>query len=459
LSLYTILNQLAATSGTNDKQIILESNKDNQELKEYLKLAIDTRIRFNVSALPEYELQGNVTELPWNSFVAMAVMLWNKDATGNTALVLIENVLGGCTVEQNQWLRWCLQKDTARLGVGRKLVNKVWPGLVLDFKCSLASPEDEIEKFDWSGGAIMELKLNGIRTIIVVRNGKVEDVYGRSGLPIVNFKFFADVIEQVCINDDFPQNFVLDGEVHVNNSLENTMSLFGFDLTKTIEDFTNPKTGKVSKGWTDYQERKAEILQFQNEAEYCIFDYLTIEEWDNQKGTVPYNERWEKVCLFVSDMGVLELDCYFNKPWHYDCDGLLGAVAISKDFIESGFEGGILKTLNHLYSFKRDRNWVKFKEEVETDVQVIGYEISEQKYNSDGTEKPAMLGKFHVIDQAGRQYKIGTGKYFSEDKRIEIWEDPDGYLDRIYYATAQRFTDTAAICPRIEYERLDKTEL
>jgi ATP-dependent DNA ligase len=456
--LYDILNQLAETTGTNDKLKILQQYEGISELREYLKLAIDERVRFNVNKLPVYELNPNNPGLTWISFSSMCILLWNKDITGHAAIAFIENTLKQCTEKQHEWLRLCLQKDTSRLGVGRKLVNKVWPGLVLDFKCSLASPEDEIEKFDWSNGAVCELKLNGVRTLIVMRNGKCEEVYGRSGLPIDNFRFFADVIEEVCKSDLFPQNFVLDGEVHVNNSLEDTMSLFGFDLTKTEDDFTG-KNGKVGSGWKVYQERKAEILKFQQDAVYCIFDYLEIDEWDSQTGRVLYTDRYVKVEGFMHDMAALDLDCYFDVPERSEVDDVFEAIAVSKSFIFQGLEGGILKSKNHLYSFKRDRNWIKIKEEVETDVQILGFEISKEKYNSDGTAKPDMLGKFLVRDQGGREYSIGTGKYLSEEKRVEIWNNQSEYLNKIFYATAQRFTDTAAICPRIEYERIDKTEL
>jgi hypothetical protein len=452
-----VLNNLSSISSTNEKEKYLFENKDVPNLMDFLKYMIDIRIRFNVANLPLMELihldpSDELTDdNAWLLFVDLANKLNAREYTGNEAGEQIIALMTKLNYKQKYWLTLCLQKDSAKIGIGRKIVNKVWPKLVLDFKVSLAECEDEIDKFEFGNKACVELKLNGVRTIIVVRNGIVEDIYGRSGLPIENFKFLINYIHLFS----FGRSYVLDGEVHVNNSLEDTMSLFGFDLTKTEQDFIG-KNGKVGSGWKKYLERKAEVLVFQQQAKYAVFDYLDIDEWDNTKCITGYQARRNKLKDLFSS---IPTTYPFEMPPYYEVKDYDEALSHIKPWIEQGLEGGILKVYDHLYSFKRDRNWIKIKEEVEEDVQIIEIYLSKQKYNSDGSLKPDMMGEALVIDRYGRKYKIGTGKYLSEDRRIDMWNNKENYLFKIYYVTAQRFTADAAICPRIEYMRDDKVSL
>lgn len=448
-----VLRGLPTISSTNEKEAYLQKYKDTPNLMEFLKYMIDIRIKFWYSIFePEHSCESNFgDDEAWSRFKSLADRLSNRELTGNDGMEALQALFKTFSKEQSHWLALCLKKDSALLGVGRKLVNKVWKNLVLDFKVSLAESEDEVDKFEFGEKASLELKLNGVRTIVVVRNGKVEDVYGRSGLPITNFRFIIPYIESIANN----RSFVTDGEVHVDNCLEDTMSLFGFDLTKTEEDFIG-KTGKVNSGWNKYQERKAEILELQNKAIYSVFDYLEIDEWDRQVCKTSYQDRRIKLInLFqrINSISKLEMPPYYTVT-SYD-----EAMEYIQPWIDSGLEGGILKTYNHLYSFKRDRNWIKIKERIEEDVEIIDIFISKQKFNSDGSLKPDMMGEALVKDRHGRQYKIGTGKYLSEDRRIDMWNNKENYIGKIYYVTAQRFTDTAAICPRIEYMRTDRTSL
>lgn len=449
-----VLDELMKISSTNDKEKYLELNKNVLNLMEFFKYMIDIRIKFWFS---DFEVTHDCNSTlsddeAWIVFKALANRLNKREITGNDGLNAIQEVFSTFSKSQSFWLSLCLKKDSSLIGVGKKLVNKVWKNLVLDFKVSLAECEDEIDKFEFGEKASLELKLNGIRTIVIVRNGKVEDVFGRSGLPIENFRFLIHGIESISNN----KSFVLDGEVHVDNCLEDTMSLFGFDLSKSEEHFTG-KNGKISSAWKKYSERKKEILNFQNKARYSVFDYLEIEEWDNQLCKTTYQSRREKL---INLLNLDNLDAYkLEMPPYHEVEDYDEALEIIEPWIGEGLEGGILKVYDHLYSFKRDRNWIKIKEEVEEDVQILDIYISKQKYNSDGSFKPEMMGEALVIDRLGRKYKIGTGKYLSEERRIDMWQNKENYINGIYYVTAQRFTSDAAICPRIEYKRDDKVSL
>ena len=51
-TLYKIITALQNTQGNNAKKAILEANKDNELLKEYLRVTYDPRINFYIKQLP-----------------------------------------------------------------------------------------------------------------------------------------------------------------------------------------------------------------------------------------------------------------------------------------------------------------------------------------------------------------------------------------------------------------------
>lgn len=444
-----ILEQLSSINGDNAKLEELKKHKDNEILRDYLRYSIDKRITFGVKQIDFHAIESSSRFYTNDifAFFAMLEVLRNRRLTGKAAKERIDDVLSIFNPKYVKWLICCIQQDTAQLGIGRKLVNKVWPGLVLDFKVSLASPEEELSKFDWSKGAICETKLNGVRTIAIVRNGICECVYGRSGLPIDNFGFICDSINNMHLRN----SFVLDGELHINNSLENTMSVFGFDMTKTDADFKTPKARE------EYAKRKAIIQGYIDQASFSVFDCLTIEEWDNQKCKTPYKERRELIDrCFVNFKG----NKLFVTPEYKEVNTLEEAREFAQEQIDKGLEGAIIKNPTHLYSFNRDRNWIKIKEFDTITVNIVDWIPSKTKYNSNGTSKEEMMGAFIVKCMHPNRpevitFEVGTGKLFDEEFRIAVAKNPEQYIGLNLDVTVQRFTDTSAICPRAEMLRID----
>lgn len=449
-----ILNNISKTSSTKKKEEVLLCNKDIPFLKDFLQYMIDIRIKFNIASFNVIFSTEEVTitdDEAWLMFYELVNKFINRELTGNAAMEAIDNLFSQFNAAQSYWLGNCLAKDSSHLNMGRKIVNKVWPGLVLDFKVSGAEDESNLDKFNFGDKAILDLKLNGIRSPIVIRNGVTEDIYGRSGLPIKNFRFLFEHIEPLVEG----KSCVLDGEVHVNNVLEDAMSLFGFDFDKTEDDF-RLKSGKVGSGWKKYCERKAEIQKFRDEAVFCIFDYLEIDEWDNQKCTTKHSDRFNKIVNLLENNESNKVEIVESTVVY----SIEEAQELANRYIDQGLEGGVLKEYDHFYSFKRDRNWVKIKEEDHITVKIIGSIKSKQKYNSDGSEKPEMMGAFvvscvHPSSNNDISFEVGTGKLFSEDFRINAWENQDEYIGKFMDISLQRFTDISAICPRAENMRLD----
>lgn len=442
-----ILEELERTSSTKQKESILSRNKDNDQLKYYCKVALDIEITLGIKKFDIPEAIEESTPFVYDRFVYLVDDLKSRSLTGNSASRAVTSFLSECNKLEQKWYIKCLQKDLSSIGIGARLINKIWNNLCLDFKVMLAEPDDKLDKFDWSQNeAYIELKLNGVRTLTKISDGNVNWIKGRSGLDIENFSFIKESIDKLGISD----NIVLDGEVHCNNSLEDTMSVFGFDFKKTKEDF------KTKKAYDKYLLEKQEKEILLNNCTYTVFDIIKEEEWTSQTGIVKYPNRriyLENLLLPLRENEIENVKIVKSTL----VESLSEAIDYSKNVIESGLEGCILKTSSHLYEFKRSKNWIKLKEIVEVDALVLDLIKSKTKFSGDGAEKAPMVGALLVRDQNGRVFEVGTGKLLTEENRILFWNNPDLIKNKIVFITAQRFTDTSAICPRIEYIRVDKT--
>ena len=276
--------------------------------------------------------------------------------------------------------------------------------------------------------------------------------YGRSGLPIWNFRALNKYIEAL----EMP-NTVIDCECMVDQSLEDAMSVYGFDFSKTVDDFTNPKTGKVSKSWEKYQLDLARCEALQNNLQAAVIDVLTLEEFTEQKCTRIYEERRAYIENdFALQVEIRELSAKIRVDKHEIFNSLEDALERGQEVIQRlKLEGLIIKELKGTYEFKRSPLWVKIKEEVELDVVVLECIVAKQTFAPNGDPEPPMVGKFKVTDGV-RTFEVGTGKGWTKEFYQHAYNHPEEFVNKVWKLTAQRLTEDSAICPRFGCDRPDK---
>jgi len=406
-----ILNAVNETKGTNAKLDILRANADNETLKRVLKLSLDQTIQFWVKKVPKINLRIDVkhprtdAEI-WELLFNVLEMCQTRELTGNAARDAICNVLVQVTPEDEYWMRRLIQKKSA-VGLARTTTNKVFPDLITTFKVQLADKWDEKTAKKMPENVFLEPKLDGIRLLSIVRNGTCES-YARSGKRISNFD---DTIGAELAR--WPEG-VYDGEI------------MDEDFTALMRQYRRKTGANVSKSYL------------------TIFDYVTLEEWDNRKGVSTMRERrlWlESLFDNVESDNVRLIE-------QQEVEKSMEAIATHQAHWESlGFEGAMVKSPDAVYKFGRSRDMLKVKSFTDIDLPVVGFK--------EGTGKHiGKLGSLFV-DHAGVEVNVGSG--FNDEQRTYIWNNRDDFLGMTAECRYQEVTDDGSLrFPTFVCWRLDK---
>jgi len=393
-----------------NKEGILESEatSNNQELFEGMRMALDNLYTFGVKKVPTHggpDGQG----LPWTAFKELAHLLYTRQLTGHDARDAIELALSASTQSQwNDWYRRILIKDL-RCGVSEKTVNKVLKDFssiksVPVFECMLAHDGANHEK-KIIGKKLLEPKLDGVRVITIINaENKTVTMYSRNGKELENFGHITRAIEANI--DLFERSTVLDGEM-VSSSFQALM--------------------KQVHRKTDVQSEDARLM---------LFDILPLSEFQAGESVMGQRRRSN---LLRSMKAVFDKIGSIDIIPQIEIDlaeyvGELQFKQYNKDAIEAGFEGIMIKDINATYQCKRSANWLKMKPFIEVSLEITNVE--------EGTGKnEGRLGAFVCSgNDDDRDIRVNVGSGFSDDDRIEFWNNRDSLPRQIVEVRADAVT-------------------
>jgi DNA ligase-1 len=378
-----------------NKEAIIESiaQSGNKEFFEGCRLALDPMITFGIKQVPE-KTDEDGAGLPWDSFTLALTGFVTRQVTGNTARDMIQAMMKSATKKEwNGWYRRILIKDL-RCGTSEKTINKVVEKKYADyaipvFGCQLAHDSANHES-KVSGKKLIEVKLDGVRVLTIVRSDGRVDMFSRNGKELVNFPHIVEQLSAVVKTHGTDKNIdvVLDGEI---------MSSSFQDLMKQVHRKDNVEAGDA-------------ILN--------LFDVIPLEEFE--KGF------WDKSQTARSDMIY-----YWHKTYKdmlpnvsvvghelVDLDTLEGQTRykeINAKAIAGGYEGIMLKDPEAPYECKRSVAWLKLKPFIEVSLTVVTTE--------EGTGKN--VGKMGAlvcegIDD-GKSIRVNVGSGFTDEQRDEFW--------------------------------------
>jgi len=388
-SISTIFDSLAADNSRLAKEAILTANKDNKELQQVIKLALDPLISFYIRKIPAYSAKNN-KKLSW-AMDTIQNEFATRNVTGNAAIELLTNVLESLNEADAGVIEKIIKKDL-RCGVSEATANKIWPKLVSTYPVMLASGFDQklVDKIKFP--AYCQLKLDGMRFNAIVRNGVVE-YRSRNGkeLNIPN-KLFSDALLKLA--DLYGADYVLDGELLVVDS-----------AGKPLDRKTG--NGILSKGVKGtMSDKEASMVRV------TLWDAIPFTGFQAGVYKTPYNERFMELMQNVDFLkGISTIGHLVDIVWTKEVKTQLEAQKIFEKFLDEGQEGTILKSKTNIWEDKRSKEQIKFKGELECDLVVVGWE--------EGTGKNVgRLGAL-VCESSDGLIQVNVGSGYSDEQRKE----------------------------------------
>jgi len=395
-----------------NKEAIIEAIalEGNNEFFEGCRLALDPMITFGLKQIPEKQDEDG-PGLPWDSFTLALTGFTTRNVTGNTARTMIETMMKSATKKEwNGWYRRILIKDL-RCGVSEKTINKVveknYPNYAIPvFACQLAHDSANHET-KVAGLKMVEVKLDGVRVITVVRvDGRV-DMFSRNGKELVNFPHIAEQISAVVKKNPPPFDLILDGEI---------MSSSFQDLMKQVH-------------------RKSDVQA--NDAILYLFDFCQLAHFEAGSSDYPQYVRSKMVSTWVDEheeeLPNVKYVTFEEVNLDTD-DGQKRFKEINAQAIAGGYEGIMIKDPHAPYECKRTVSWLKMKPFIEVSLAVTAVE--------EGTGKNVgKLGAFVCEgEDDGKLIKVNVGSGFTDNDRDSFWSDRGSLLGNIVEVRADAVT-------------------
>ena len=390
--------------------LLVQAEANNNELFAGIRLALDPMITFGIKQVKE-KTDEDGPGLSWSNFDNVVNLFRTRKLTGNSARDAIDELINQATKsEWNGWYRRILIKDL-RCGVSEKTVNKVvekkYPQFAVPvFSCQLAHDSANHES-KVAGKKYIEVKLDGVRVITVVRTDGRVDMFSRNGKELVNFPHIQEQISSVVKQDPPPYDLILDGEI---------MSSSFQDLMTQVH-------------------RKSDVKA--NDAILNLFDVVSLAEFEAGKSDKRQEDRsamvyyWHKkhkdVLPNVTVVGHELVD--LDTP-----EGQTRYKEINAKAIAGGYEGIMLKDPEAGYECKRSVAWLKLKPFIEVSLAVVDVE--------EGTGRNVgRLGALVCTGQDdGKDITVNCGSGFSDDNRIEFWNSRSKLLGQIVEVRADAIT-------------------
>ena len=374
-----ILNELAATSSRLEKEAIILREKDNMLLKRVYFLAYDPFTQFYQRKIPDYTTSGYNRTL--SESVDMLTQLSSRVYTGNAGISFLKDILSNSRVEDAQVIERIIGKDL-KCGASDSTANKIWPGLVHDYPCMLASGYDEklVAKIKWP--ALAQLKMDGMRFNAIVKDGKCE-FRTRNGKEVnLLGNLEAEFIALAAGN-----NTVFDGELVVMDEE---------DWQYLDRQTGNGILNKAVKGTI--------TPELANRVCATLWDIIPYEDFQNSISKHAYKHRFALLEAMHLDSGKIRI--VSNQI----VANLEEARTLFERYLAEGQEGIILKDSMGLWENKRSRGQIKFKGELECDLKIVGIQEGTGKY----------VGKIgaYICESEDGILKCDVGSGFKDDQRI-----------------------------------------
>lgn len=423
---YKILEKIKNTSSNNEKQAILEQNKNNELLKEILKFVYNPYFKTGLSskkikkkiAPTEYRLLLQ----PENSITYIFNYLKDHNTGTDQDIAhvqwYIRNYNEGCPEIVEEILT-----QNLKIGMTAKSINKVWNNLIPEFNVMLADKYwEKIDKLEQEKPRILVTqKLDGMRCTTIKLGDKI-NLMSRSGQLMTGFIEIEQELREL-------PDGVYDGEILADLSIDNSLDLFASTVSAARTKDTKKKN-----------------------MTYNVFDYVKkVEEFVTgmfSESCVQRKQNLENILKKAHCNYIKYVEVLYDGEYNSDIIDKLLNKALSLQQ-----EGIMLNVADAPYQKKRTTDILKVKKMNTVDLFVTNVFEGKGKYK--GT-----LGGV-VVEYKGQPVGVGSG--FSDIQRKMIWEHPESIVGKLievqYFEESKDKNGKPSLrFPVFKKIRLDKNE-
>ena len=398
--LQSFIDEMKESSSGNYKIETIKKHSDSEFLQKIFNYTYNPYKKYNVTSKNCKKNSGLFKYNLYNDLFDLLDDLANRVITGHDAIAAVNGFITGNTKYED--LIFNIIDRDLKMGASTSSINKVIPGCIPTFKVALANPYNvkrvDFQSGDWYGSR----KLDGVRCICRKENDIVTFL-SRSGKEFLTLGNLENEILKI------KGNFILDGEICMvdENGNEDFQGIMK-QIRKKNHQIDNPK--------------------------FFVFDYLTLEEFDNQIGTTPLVERLKTGYDLLPE----SIDC--SRLEFLPQDQLTTEeqfTEMAKDAEQAGFEG-IMVRKNVGYEGKRSHNLLKVKKFHDAEYTVLDAINGNIRWTENGKQVERECLSSIIIEHKGCKVSVGSG--FSKEQREMYYESPQDIIGKT--VTIQYFEES-----------------
>ena len=384
------VDRLKSTNSTNDKIDIIKEYKDDYVINQVLKYTYSPFKQFHLTSATVKKNKKLEPRSGHNDLFYLLDALTKRTITGHDAIQYVK----GYVQYMDEWqqdLVFCILDKNLKTRTGADLINKAIPKCVPTFKVALANSYDKQKgkvNFDTQTWFASH-KLDGVRCLAIVDDNGTCNFFSRQGKTFDTLDVLKNEIESLNL-----RNIVFDGEVCVvdENGAEDFQGIMK-EIKRKDHTIQNPK--------------------------YKVFDYLMLEEFDNQESKRKLSNRLGNFNMIYNTFGK-ELKCIdVLGQWEVESeDHFQELVELAT---KNNWEGLILRK-DCEYKGKRSNDLLKVKKFFDEEYVVKGVENSIHRIIVDGLEVEEEMLSNVVIEHKGCDVGVGSG--FNQEERRLYFNNP-----------------------------------
>ena len=402
------VDRLKSTNSTNDKIDIIKEYKDDYTINQVLKYTYSPFKQFYLTSATvkknkKLELKEGYTDLFY-----LLDTLSKRIITGHDAIQYTKGFINGMEDWQKD-LVFCILDKNLKTRTGADLINKAITGCIPTFKVALANSHDKQKsKVDFNEQTwFASQKLDGVRCLAMVdENGKC-NFYSRQGKTFDTLDVLKNEIESLNLC-----NVVFDGEICIvdDNGVEDFQGIMK-EIKRKDHTIKNPK--------------------------YKVFDYLTLEEFDNQVSKRTLSDRLTTFNMIYSEFVSFYCPYSIDKLEQWKVKSEEHFQELAELATKNNWEGLILRK-DCEYKGKRSNDLLKVKKFFDEEYIVKSIESAVHRVIVDGLEVEEEMLSNVVIEHKGCDVGVGSG--FDQSERRMYFKNPERIIGKTI--TVQYFEET-----------------